>query len=287
VIRVGLIGLGAMGAPMARRLLGAGFPLAVWSRTRAKADALAEEGAVPADSPAGVARGSEVVVSMLPDAPEVEQVLFGDDGVAAGANRGALAVDMSTIAPASARSFAERLAGLGIGFLDAPVSGGPEGAAAGSLSIMVGGEPEAFERARPVFEALGSTIAHLGPVGAGQLTKACNQLVTATTVELVAEMIALATRAGLDPERVREVLLGGYAQSRILEVHGRRMIDRSFEPGFRASLLAKDVRIVRSIAEELGLELPAFSAAAARVDRLVAEGGGELDPSALFGLLDA
>jgi 2-hydroxy-3-oxopropionate reductase len=284
--RVGFIGLGIMGRPMARHLLDAGFPMTVHSRSPGPVDDLAEAGASRAASPGEVAAASDVVVTMLPDTPDVEQVLFGPEGVAAGAAAGSLVVDMSSIDPIPTRSFAERLAAQGVDMLDAPVSGGEKGAIDAALSIMVGGSPEAFLRATPLFAAMGRNIVHVGPSGAGQIAKACNQLVVAATIEAVAEALVLAERAGVDAAKVREALLGGFAGSKILEVHGQRMLDRAFEPGFRARLHRKDARIVLETAREVGAPVPSFEAVARQLDELVATGGGELDHSALFTLLE-
>ncbi len=285
--RVGFIGLGIMGSPMARHLLEAGFPLTVHSRSPAPVDALVSDGAVRATSPSEVAGVSDVVITMLPDTPDVEHVMLGDDGVAAGAAAGALVIDMSTIDPGPTRAIAEQLGKHGVEMLDAPVSGGERGAIDGTLSIMVGGPDGAFARAQPILQAMGKNIVHVGPSGAGQITKACNQLVVAATIEAVAEALVLAERSGVDPAKVREALLGGFAGSKILEVHGQRMLDRAFEPGFRARLHRKDARIVLDAAQAAGSPIPAFQVVAAQLDRLVDEADrGDLDHSALFTLLD-
>jgi 2-hydroxy-3-oxopropionate reductase len=283
--RVGFIGLGIMGRPMATHLLDAGFPLTVHSRSPGPVDELAEAGAARVGSPAEVAAASDVVITMLPDTPDVELVLFGDGGVASGIAAGSLVIDMSSIDPIPTRSFAERLAAQDVDMLDAPVSGGEKGAIDAALSIMVGGSPEAFLRATPLFAAMGKNIVHVGPSGAGQIAKACNQLVVAATIEAVAEALVLAERAGVDAAKVREALLGGFAGSKILEVHGQRMLDRAFEPGFRARLHRKDARIVLDTAKEVGAPVPAFEAVARQLDELVESGGGELDHSGLFTLL--
>jgi 2-hydroxy-3-oxopropionate reductase len=281
--RVAFIGLGIMGRPMARRLMGAGFPLTVHSRSPGPIGELVAEGASKADSPAEAAASVDVVITMLPDTPDVEQVVLGDDGVASGATPGSLAIDMSTIDPGAARLVAERLTATGVQALDAPVSGGERGAIDGTLSIMVGGETAAFERAVPIFRAMGANIVHVGPSGAGQVAKACNQLVVAATIEAVAEALLLAERSGVDAAKVREALLGGFAGSKILEVHGQRMLDRAFEPGFRARLHRKDARIVLGAASATGTPVPSFEVVAAQLDRLVGDlGGGELDHSALY-----
>ena len=285
--RVGFIGLGIMGAPMARHLLETGFPLTVHSRSPAPVDALVSDGAVRATSPAEVAGVSDVVITMLPDTPDVEHVMLGDDGVAAGAVAGALVIDMSTIDPGPTRAIAGQLRQHGVEMLDAPVSGGERGAIDGTLSIMVGGPDGAFARAQPILQVMGKNIVHVGPSGAGQITKACNQLVVAATIEAVAEALVLAERSGVDPAKVRDALLGGFAGSKILEVHGQRMLDHAFEPGFRARLHRKDARIVLDAAQAAGSPIPAFQVVAAQLDRLVDETDrGDLDHSALFTLLD-
>jgi len=285
--RVGFIGLGIMGAPMARHLLETGFPLTVHSRSPAPVDALVSDGAVRATSPAEVAGVSDVVITMLPDTPDVEHVMLGDVGVAAGAAAGALVIDMSTIDPGPTRAIAGQLRQHGVEMLDAPVSGGERGAIDGTLSIMVGGHDGAFARAQPILQVMGKNIVHVGPSGAGQITKACNQLVVAATIEAVAEALVLAERSGVDPAKVRDALLGGFAGSKILEVHGQRMLDHAFEPGFRARLHRKDARIVMDAAQAAGSPIPAFQVVAAQLDRLVDDADrGDLDHSALFTLLD-
>ncbi|HJU57344.1 MAG TPA: 2-hydroxy-3-oxopropionate reductase [Actinomycetota bacterium] len=284
--RVGFIGLGVMGKPMARNLLRAGFPLRVHSRSSPPVDQLVAEGAARGSSAADVAASSDVLITMVPDTPDVELVLFGDHGIAAGAAEGALVIDMSTIDPLATRRFAERLDEMDVAMLDAPVSGGQVGAEAGTLSIMVGGPDAAFDRARPLFEAMGSTIVLVGPSGAGQVTKACNQLVIASAVEAVGEAFVLAAKAGVDPATVREALLGGFAGSKVLDLHGQRMLDHAFEPGFRSSLMAKDGRIVLEAAERLGAPIPGFRAVAKRLDAMLPAGRGELDYAALVTLLE-
>ena len=284
--RVGFVGLGVMGAPMARHLLSAGLPLTVHSRSAPPVEALVAEGASWAGKAADVARNSDVIVTMLPDTPDVELVLLGPDGVADGAAPGSLVIDMSTIDPIATRAFAETLGENGVAMLDAPVSGGQVGAEAGTLSIMVGGPDDAFERALPLFEAMGSTIVHVGPAGAGQVAKACNQLVIASAVEAVGEAFVLAVRAGVDPAKVREALLGGFAGSKVLELHGQRMLDGAFEPGFRSALMAKDGRIVVQAADRLGAPIPGFRTVAERLEAMLPAGRGELDYAALVTLLE-
>jgi 2-hydroxy-3-oxopropionate reductase len=284
--KIGFIGLGVMGAPMARHVLAAGYPLAVHSRSAPPVDALIGEGASRASTPAEVAAASDVVITMVPDTPDVEVVLFGEQGVVDGVSDGSLVIDMSTIDPIATRAFADRLGANGVTMLDAPVSGGQVGAETGTLSIMVGGPAAAFERARPLFEAMGSTIVHVGPSGAGQVAKACNQLVIASAVEAVGEAFVLAAKAGVDPAKVREALLGGFAGSKVLEVHGQRMLDGAFDPGFRSALMAKDGRIVLEAAERLGAPVPGFRAVAERLDAMLPAGRGELDYAALVTLLE-
>ncbi len=285
--RIGFIGLGIMGRPMARHLLDAGYPLTVHSRSPGPVEELVAAGAASAGSPSEVAHAADIIVTMLPDTPDVEQVILGTRGVASSISPGALVVDMSTIDPGRTRRIAASLEDVGVEMLDAPVSGGERGAIDGTLSIMVGGPPEAFARSAPLFEVLGSSVTHVGPSGAGQIAKACNQLVVAATIEAVAEALVLAQRAGVDPGKVREALLGGFAGSRILEVHGQRMLDRAFEPGFRARLHRKDARIVIDAAIESGAPIPSFTVVAAQLDRLVQDAGrGDLDHAALFTLLE-
>ena len=285
--RLGFVGLGIMGKPMARNLLQAGFAVTVHSRGRGPVEELIAEGASQGSSPADVARATDVVITMLPDTPDVEEVLLGEgDGLLAAAAPGSLVIDMSTIDPGRARSFASALDQKGIAMLDAPVSGGERGAIEGTLSVMVGGPTDAFERALPALRALGSNIVHVGGAGAGQVAKACNQLVVGATIEAVAEALALAERSGVDPAKVREALLGGFAASRILEVHGQRMLDRSFEPGFRVRLHRKDARIVMDAAREVGASTPSFAVVEDQLERLVDAGGGELDHAALITLLE-
>jgi 2-hydroxy-3-oxopropionate reductase len=286
-LRVAFIGLGIMGKPMARRVLDAGFPLTVHSRSPGPVDELVAAGASRAASASEAARGSNAVITMLPDTSDVEQVMLGVDGVAAGISPGTLVIDMSTIDPEPTRRIAEALGAGGAEVLDAPVSGGEKGAIEGTLSIMVGGTDAGFELALPLFRVLGENIVHVGPNGAGQVAKASNQLVVAATIEAVAEALLLAERSGVDPAKAREALLGGFAASKILEVHGQRMLDRAFDPGFRARLHRKDARIVLDAARASGTPVPSFRVVAAQLDRLVDElSGGELDHAALYTALD-
>jgi 2-hydroxy-3-oxopropionate reductase len=283
---VGFIGLGIMGRPMARHLLEAGFSLAVHSRSPGPVDELAAAGAQPRVSPGDVAADADVVITMLPDTPDVELVLFGENGVSSRLRPGSIVVDMSTIDPSATRRFAESFGEIGAGMVDAPVSGGEKGAVEATLSIMVGGSEDDVTRAMPLLRAMGTTIVHVGDSGAGQVAKACNQLVVASTIQAVAEALTLAERAGVDARRVREALLGGFAGSKILEIHGQRMLERTFTPGFRSRLHLKDARIVLDTAERVGSAVPAFEVVADALRRLVNDGGGELDHSALYTLLE-
>lgn len=284
--RIGFIGLGIMGKPMAKHLLASGYPLTVRDLVPGPVEELVAAGASPGGSGAAVAAASDVVITMLPDTPDVEAALFGEEGVAEGVTTGSLVIDMSSIAPVPTRRFAERLATKGASMLDAPVSGGQKGAMEASLSIMVGGPDDAFDRALPIFRVMGKNIVHVGPSGAGQVTKACNQLVVGSTIEAVAEALLLARKADVDPAKVREALLGGFAGSRILELHGERMLGGNFEPGFRIRLHRKDARIVEETAAEVGVPLPGFAPVAEAFQRLVDTGRGDLDHSALLTLLE-
>ena len=280
--RVGFIGLGIMGKPMAMNLLDAGYPLTVHSRSAGPVDEVVARGATRASGAAEVAAASDVTITMLPDTSDVELVLTGAGGVLDGASAGALVIDMSSIDPAPTRAMAEAFAKRDVAMVDAPVSGGERGAIDGTLSIMIGGEPDAVARAMPIFEVLGKTIVHVGPSGAGQVTKACNQLVVAATIEAVAEALLLAERSGVDPGKVREALLGGFAGSKILEVHGQRMLDRAFDPGFRIRLHRKDARIVEDAAHATGTPIPSFAVVAEQLQRALDDGDGELDHSGLY-----
>lgn len=284
--RIGFIGLGVMGKPMAHNLLKAGYPLVVYNRSRPPMEELAAEGAETAGSPREVAQRADVVITMLPDTPDVEQVLAGPDGVFAGGRPGLIAIDMSTIDPMAARRLAAQAAERGIIFLDAPVSGGEVGAIQGTLSIMVGGDPAAFERCLPIFRALGRNIVYMGGPGAGQVTKAANQVVVALTIAAVSEALALAAKAGVDPAKVRAALLGGFASSRVLEVHGQRILERNFRPGFRIRLHHKDLRIALGLGRAVGASLPLTALVHEWLGALVTRGQGELDHSALVTLFE-
>lgn len=286
-MRVGVIGLGIMGAPMARNLLRAGHALIVHTRTRARAGDLLAAGAAWADSPAAVAAGVDAVVTMLPDTPDVEAVIAGPAGVLAGAHAGLLAIDMSTIDPATARTLAERAALAEVALLDAPVSGGEQGAIAGTLSIMVGGDAAAFERARPLLAALGQRITHMGGPGQGQMTKLVNQVVGAGTLAAVAEGVLLAAGAGLDPAAMVAALGGGAAASWMLAEQAPRMQRRDFAPGFMVRLQQKDLRLALASAERLGVQLPLTAIVQLLLSAVEARGGGELGTQAIVTALEA
>jgi 2-hydroxy-3-oxopropionate reductase len=280
---IGFIGLGRMGLPMARNLLKRGFALVVHNRSRPALDELVGLGAQAAESPAEVARVTTTIITMLPDGPDVDRVLAGENGAFAALQPGTLLIDMSTIAPATTRALAERASSLGATLIDAPVSGGEIGAINATLSIMVGGPREAFERARPLFEAMGNPerIRYLGPVGAGQICKACNQLVIGGTLAAIGEAFALARKAGVNPVLVREALLGGFAASRVLEVHGERVLSGNFVPGFTAALFAKDMRIAVDTLATSGVSGPVTAIVQQLVTAIVAAGRGGDDYSAL------
>jgi 2-hydroxy-3-oxopropionate reductase len=280
--RIGFVGLGIMGKPMARNLLAAGFDLTVHSRSSGPVDELVAAGATRAEGPAAVAAAGDITITMLPDTADVEQVLIGPGGVIEGARAGSLVIDMSSIDPEPTRAMAAAFAARDVAMLDAPVSGGEKGAIDAALSIMVGGDEAAFSRATPVFEALGKNIVHVGPSGAGQVCKACNQLVVAATIEAVAEALLLAERSGVDATKVREALLGGFAGSKILEVHGQRMLDRAFDPGFRIRLHRKDARIVEAAATATATPIPSFTSVAQQLQLAVDAGDGDRDHSALY-----
>jgi 2-hydroxy-3-oxopropionate reductase len=280
---VGFIGLGVMGRPMALNLLKRGFAVIAHSRSRGPVDTLVAAGARAAESSADVARQTSCIITMLPDGPDVEQVLTAPNGVFAAVQRDSIVVDMSTIAPATARRLAQAATSHGATLLDAPVSGGEIGAIEGTLSIMVGGDGTALERVRPVLEAMGNKerIVHIGESGAGQICKACNQLVIGATLAGVGEAFALAMKSGVDPSKVRDALLGGFAASRVLEVHGERLLKKNFKPGFPARLYRKDLRIVMDAINEAQSPAPVTALVQQLLTALVADGKEALDYSAL------
>ena len=284
--RVGFVGLGIMGRPMARNLLRAGYDLLVFNRSPGKAEELASEGAEVATSPAEVARESAVVITMLPGPPEVEAVVAGEDGLLAGAREGSLLVDMSTSSPILARELAREARRRGVGMLDAPVSGGDVGAEEGTLSIMAGGSRGDFERARPLFEAMGETIVRVGEAGAGQVTKACNQIVVALVIEAVSEALVLGSEAGVEPEKILAVLSGGLAANKVIEVKREKFLSREFSPGGKVEFHHKDLGIALATAREHGVALPATALVEEMFAALKAKGRGGWDHSALITLLE-
>jgi 2-hydroxy-3-oxopropionate reductase len=284
--RIGFIGLGIMGKPMSQHLVEAGYPLVVHDIVQQAQDHLVALGAQAAKTPKDVAERSDVIIMMLPDSPQVEQVVFGENGVLGGLRSGCLLVDMSTILPSVARCVIEAARKRGADGLDAPVSGGQVGAENATLSIMVGGSVKTFERARPIFEKMGKNIVHVGEAGAGQVTKAANQIVVAGTIAAVSEALLLAAKAGVDPSKVREALMGGFAQSRVLEVHGNRILQRNFKPGFRIRLHRKDMSIVLDTARELEISLPVSAVTSELMNAAIANGRGDLDHSAVVTILE-
>ena len=284
--RIGVIGLGAMGKPMARNLLKAGYAVNLLTRTRSKVEDLIAEGGVWYNTPKEIAQASDVVITCLPDTPDVEQVIAGKDGVFDGARPGMLIIDMSTISPIAARALARAAESRGCDFLDAPVSGGDIGAQNATLTIMVGGTERAFQRALPIFEKLGKTITLMGDSGAGQITKAANQIITSINIEAVSEALVFAAKAGVDPARVRQALMGGSAYSRSLEFHGQRMLERNFKPGFRMRLHRKDLDIVMAAGKEYGVALPVTAQVREMMTATMNVGQAEMDNSSLVLLLE-
>jgi 2-hydroxy-3-oxopropionate reductase len=278
--KIGFIGLGIMGRPMAKHLMKAGHALLILSKSKA-AEELQKEGAKLFEDPSQLAAEADTVITMLPDSPEVEGIVLGDHGILSGIRKGSLYIDMSTIAPSTSVSLYNKFAKKGVEALDAPVSGGQAGAEGATLSIMVGGSDEAFKRAVPLFDKMGKNIVHIGKPGAGQTTKACNQIVVGLTIQAVAEALTLAKKSGVDVAKVRAALLGGFAQSKILDLHGQRIIDRNFKPGFKVKLHRKDMNIALQAGRQLSVPLPASSIVAAQMDALMARGDAELDHSSL------
>jgi 2-hydroxy-3-oxopropionate reductase len=277
---VGFIGLGLMGLPMAQNLRKAGHTLFLHSRSGVPAEAQGE-GMTACASPAEVASRAEAIITMVPDTPDVEKVLFGENGVAGGLSAGKLVIDMSSISPVATKAFAERIAELGCGYVDAPVSGGDIGAKAATLTIMVGASEADFERAKPLFEAMGKTITLVGDVGSGQTCKVANQIIVALNIQAVSEALVFASKAGADPVRVRQALMGGFANSRVLEVHAERMINRTFKPGFRVGLHMKDLEVALSNARALGVSLPSTAIAQQMFNSCIANGDIDQDDSIL------
>jgi 2-hydroxy-3-oxopropionate reductase len=285
-INVGFIGPGIMGRPMALNLMKGGHKLWAYARRQEALQPLTAAGATACATPREVAAHADVIFTIVSDTPDVETVVFGEQGIIHSARPGLVVVDMSTISPTATKAFAERLGAKGIEMLDAPVSGGETGAINATLSIMAGGKAEVFERVRPLFECMGENIVHVGGNGAGQVAKACNQIVVAVTIEAVAEALTFARKNGADPAKVREALLGGFAGSKILEVHGKRMLDHDFRPGFKVGLHQKDMRIVMETAHLLGLVLPAAALVTQHLNALMGSGDADLDSSAVVKVLE-
>jgi 2-hydroxy-3-oxopropionate reductase len=284
--RVGFIGLGIMGMPMARNLMEAGYELVLHNRSPEKAEELGKEGATVAATPREVAEKSDVVVTMLPDSPQVREVVAGENGVLEGISEGALLIDMSTISPVVTEELAEALKEKGASMLDAPVSGGDVGAIEGTLSIMVGGEEEDFQRAKPLFETMGKTITHVGPVGAGQVTKAANQVVVALTIEAVSEALVLGSAGGVSPEKILDVLSGGLAGNKVMEVKREKFLSHKFEPGFRSELHHKDLGIALAAGREYGVVLPVTAIVDQMLLSMRRKGWGSEDHSALLRIIE-
>ena len=283
---LGFIGLGIMGKPMAGHLVKAGNKVYVYDKIASCVNPLAAQGAVPGASAKEVAAKAGIIFLMLPDTPEVDEVLFGKEGVAEGIKPGSTVIDMSSISPMATRRFAERLLAIKVEMLDAPVSGGQIGAEQGTLSIMVGGKETVFSAMKPYFELMGKNIVHIGGNGDGQVCKVANQIVVALTLEAVSEALVLASKAGTDTAKVRQALLGGFAQSKILEVHGERMLKRTFAPGFRVRLHQKDLNLALQTARELGVSLPNTATAQELFNTISADGGLDLDHSSMITALE-
>ncbi len=284
-MNIGFIGLGVMGRPMAENLIDAGHNL-VLSRIKPVSQHLLDKGGKAADTPRAVAQAADIVILMLPDTPDVEAVLFGRDGVAEGLSKGKLVIDMSSISPVATKDFAARIEALGCDYLDAPVSGGEVGARSASLTIMIGGRQAAFDRARPLFDAMGKNITLVGGVGDGQTAKVANQIIVGLTIEAVSEALLFAKRAGADPAKVRSALMGGFAASRVLEVHGERMVKETFDPGFRMRLHRKDMTLAVDAARALDLALPNTATVQQLMNAAIASGDGDKDHSALIRTLE-
>ena len=283
---VGVVGLGQMGSRMAATLVRGGWRVVGWDLFPAGVEAAVLDGVEPADDPAAVADAASIVITSLPDIHAVREVVLGERGLAASGRSDLLVIDTSTATASDARAFAGELASLGIAFLDAPVTGGPGGAAAGSLGVMVGGAEADLERARPVLETIGGTVVHCGPTGSGQVVKACNQLIVVATLGAVGEALVMARAAGVDPLAARTALLAGYARSPVLEGQGLRMLTGDFEPGGKARFNLKDVAALAELSAQTGVPTPVFDTAAAYIRALVASGGGDLDHSAIVTVIE-
>jgi 2-hydroxy-3-oxopropionate reductase len=285
--KIGFIGLGIMGGPMAKNLMEAGHELVLYNRTREKAEELAKEASADvAGSPREVAEQSDVLITMLPDSPQVREVLVGEDGVLEGLKEGALVVDMSTISPVVTEELAEKVKETGASMLDAPVSGGDVGAIEGTLSIMVGGSEDDFERVKPLFDVMGKTVTHVGPVGAGQVVKAANQIVVALTIEAVSEALVLGSRGGVSPEKILDVLGGGLAGNKVMEVKREKFLSHKFDPGFRSELHHKDLGIALAAGREYGVALPVTAIVDQMLLSMRQKGWGGEDHSALLRIIE-
>jgi 2-hydroxy-3-oxopropionate reductase len=284
--KIGFVGLGLMGRPMARNLMQAGYDLVVHNRSRGKVEELVSEGATAAENPREVSEGCDIVFTMLPGPPEVREVVAGEGGVLEGAREGSLVVDMSTSSPVLARELALTAREQGVGTLDAPVSGGDVGAIEGTLSIMAGGSEEDFERAKPLLEVMGKTVVHVGEAGTGQSVKACNQIVVALVIEAVSEALVLGTKAGVDPAKVIEVLSGGLAGNKVMEVKRKKLLSHDFEPGGKIKFHHKDLGIALEAGKEYGVPLPVTALVDQMFGALIAKGRGGWDHSALLTLIE-
>ncbi|CAN5282523.1 2-hydroxy-3-oxopropionate reductase [soil metagenome] len=284
--KVGFVGLGIMGKPMAKNLMQSGYELVVHNRSPEKAEELAREGATAAESPKEVAGQSDIVITMLPDSPDVREALAGEGGVLEGIQEGALVVDMSTISPVVTEELAAAVGEKGASMLDAPVSGGDVGAIEGTLSIMAGGSEEDFERAKPLFEVMGKTVTHVGPTGAGQVTKACNQIVVALTIEAVSEALVLGSKGGVAPEKILDVLSGGMAGNKVMEAKREKFLSHTFDPGFRAELHHKDLGIALAAGREYGVALPVTAIVDQMLLSMKRKGWGGEDHSALLKVIE-
>jgi len=282
---IGFIGLGIMGTPMAQHLIEGGHTLFVHTRGKTPRQ-LVDGGAIVCENNREVAQRADIIITMVPDTPDVEAVLFGENGVAEGLSAGKIVIDMSSISPVATKQFAQRINDLGCEYLDAPVSGGQVGAKAATLSIMVGGKRSTFERALPLFQLMGKNVTLVGKNGDGQTCKVANQIVVALNIEAVAEALLFAAKNGADPARVREALMGGFASSRILEVHGERMIKRAFDPGFRIELHQKDLNLALTVARQIGMSLPNTATAQELFNACAAHGGAGRDHSAIVQALE-
>lgn len=284
-LKLGFVGLGIMGAPMAGHLVAAGHEVFINTRSKIPEE-LSNSSAIPCASPAEVVSKADIIITMVPDTPDVEKVLFGENGIASGLSKGKIVVDMSSISPIATKEFAQKINALGCEYLDAPVSGGQLGAKGATLTIMVGGNDATFVKVKPVFELMGKNITLVGANGAGQITKVANQIIVALNIEAVAEALVFASKAGADPAKVREALMGGFASSKILEVHGERMIKRTFDPGFRIELHQKDLNLALSSARALGVSLPNTATAQELLNSCSAHGGKAWDHSAMVKALE-